>query len=506
MAKGSIPVLVGAGQTVSHWDGSTGLAGAPTYISLGIEAANRALADCGGQGVAAAVDTVAMTRTMDDSIPNYASPLGRCNNLPRAVAAGIGADPAEAIYEISGGQSPQSLVNEMAARIHDGSSEVALIAGTEAIGARKTARKLGLELSFEAQIDGALDDRGLGPRLLNRTEIKHGLVVPAYFYALFENAYAHGQGHERHEHRRAMSELFSGFSDVAADNPYAQFPIARGVDFLATPSRENYPFADPYLKWHMAQDAVNMAAAVLIMSEDKADALGIAQDRRVYLHGGGEASDSHISERPRMDGAWAMEVALGRALEQAGRQAGDMRHLDLYSCFPIAVFSSAAALDIDWRKDERALTQTGGLPYFGGPGNNYSLHGIASMMDTLRADPGSFGLVLANGGWLTKEAAGVYGTERPKRFEPAAALARPDTAVPADPEPSAGTLETFTVVHGREGPGFAVAFIRSESGARCVAQSLASDVFERLGAERSPIGAPMRVTQDGEVNTFRFAT
>ena len=45
---------------------------------------------------------------------------------------------------------------------------------------------------------------------------------------------------------------------------------------------------------------------------------------------------------------------------------------------------------------------TGGLPYFGGPGNNYVTHSIAEMMDTVREKPGSRGLVTANGNYVTK--------------------------------------------------------------------------------------------------------
>ena len=64
--------------------------------------------------------------------------------------------------------------------------------------------------------------------------------------------------------------------------------------------------------------------------------------------------------------------------------------------------------------DPRPLTVTGGLPYFGGPGNNYVTHSIASMVETLRADPGSLGLVTANGWYVTKHSIGIYSTDPPR--------------------------------------------------------------------------------------------
>ena len=57
--------------------------------------------------------------------------------------------------------------------------------------------------------------------------------------------------------------------------------------------------------------------------------------------------------------------------------------------------------------DPRGLTVTGGLPYAGGPGNDYTTHGIASMVTRLRAS-GGVGLCTGLGGWATKHAAGVY--------------------------------------------------------------------------------------------------
>ncbi len=109
-------------------------------------------------------------------------------------------------------------------------------------------------------------------------------------------------------------------------------------------------------------------------------------------------------------------MSLKGALKSAGKTPADIAHYDIYSCFPVAVLLAAEALGVDWRSTP--LTLTGGLPFSGGAGNNYSMHGIAAMVETLRADPGSFGLVLANGGFLSKEAVGIYSTTAPKSWSP----------------------------------------------------------------------------------------
>ncbi|MDW8260687.1 MAG: enoyl-CoA hydratase-related protein, partial [Gammaproteobacteria bacterium] len=111
--------------------------------------------------------------------------------------------------------------------------------------------------------------------------------------------------------------------------------------------------------------------------------------------------------------------------------------------------------------DPRGLTVTGGLPYFGGPGNSYSTHAIATLVEKLRAHPGSYGLIGANGGHLSKYAAGVY-SSRPRSFIVCDSrdIQREVDAQPLVPvafeADGTGTIETYTVVYGRDGPSHAI--------------------------------------------------
>lgn len=503
MPKGAMPVLVGVGQVTDQWDGTAGAAGAPSPKSLCVASSQIALQDA---GIAASeIDTIAVVRIFEDSVPGDRHPHGHNSNLPGTIARDLGAKPKRAIYAAVGGQSPQQLANEMAARIHDGEIECALITGSEANKASKAARKHKVDIDWADSDDLAFEDRGMGERLLNRNEIKHGVIAPAYFYALFENAMAARDGQTRTERRKAMSALFAKFAAVAAKHPHAQFDTSTfDADFLATPSKANYPFADPFLKWHIAQDAVNQGGALVMMSEAKAEALGIPADKRVYLLGSGEASDDHLSDRPMLDGSWAMKVAINRALSQAGKSAEDMAAFDLYSCFPCAVFSSMAELGIDHTTETRPLTVTGGLPFFGGPGNNYSMHGLVSMTEWLRAHPGEAGLVLANGGWMTKEAVGVWSTARPDAFTPVEPYAQPTETVTIASDVSSGTVESYTVTYGKDGPMSGIIFARTPSGERFLAVA-APEAMSRLLEEDSPVGLPVTAETIDDRNVFQFA-
>jgi acetyl-CoA C-acetyltransferase len=91
------------------------------------------------------------------------------------------------------------------------------------------------------------------------------------------------------------------------------------------------------------------------------------------------------------------------------------------------------------------------------PGNDYSTHAIATMMDRLRAEPGAFGSCTRSGGILTKHALGIYSSEPPprgwRRPGPRAAAwvdALPHPEIVAEPA-GRGTIETYTIVHGRDG-------------------------------------------------------
>jgi acetyl-CoA C-acetyltransferase len=506
------PVLIGVGQVVDHWDGSDATA-APSPQSLMQRASEAALADTGSaDAVRAAIDIVAVVRHFADSAPGMVPEgTGGCDKPPLGLANRLGVTPARAIYSIVGGQSPQSLVNEFAAAIHAGRARCVLLSGSEAIAAAKTAARAGVALDWNETVEGEMEDRGLGPMLLDRHELKNGVGAPILTYPLFEHALRARLGRTRAEHLAAMSALWAGFSNVAAANPYAQFPKAMSADYLATPSDSNYPVADPYLKWHVAQDAVNQGAALILTSVGQAEAMGVPRDRWVFLHGSGEAMDKNVSLRPDLSRSRAIEVSLAGGLASAGKTPADIAHYDIYSCFPVAVLLAAEALGVD--ASTTPLTLTGGLPFSGGAGNNYSMHGIAAMAEKLRADPGSFGLVLANGGFLSKEAVGIYSTSAPESWAPvdhAAMQAEIDAeAAPARLEEDAtAIIESYTVGYAKGRPARAVVIARTGKG-RIVARPADADKHEAIAAlidpEHDPIGRTVHITHADGVNSFTVA-
>lgn len=473
----SQPVLVGVGQTVVRELGNDA-ASLPSHIDLAADACSAALTDTGVSDIARHIDTLALVRFNINSVRSDPPPFASYSNPPRSVAKRVGANPARAIYSVVGGQSPQQLVNEYASKIAAGEAECVMLTGAEAIGAMKHAARNQLPIDWSEQVEGQLDDRGEGAMLLAPHEIANGLGMPPQVYGAFENAWRIERGISKADHRFAMAELFAPFTKVAAANPYAQFPTERSVDFLASKSDENYDVADPYFKWFVAQDAVNQGAALLLMSVGKAKALGIDSSRWVFPRSGADATDRLVVERPSVARSDAMRATLEHSLAAANASASELAHLEIYSCFPIAVRFACDAMGID--PASRQLTQTGGLPFFGGAGNNYSMHGIASMVETLRADPGSLGLVLANGGFASKESVGIYSTDPGSGWQPAdpAAVTRDVHAQPAIPWGDAaqgGVLETYGVFYARRSPLIGFAMMRGDDGSRFMARTETND-------------------------------
>jgi acetyl-CoA C-acetyltransferase len=142
----------------------------------------------------------------------------------------------------------------------------------------------------------------------------------------------------------------------------------------------------------------------------------------------------------------------------AGLGVDDVAHVDLYSCFASSVHLACDALGLA-TDDARGLTVTGGLPFAGGAGSNYVLHSLATLVEVLRADPGSVGLVTGVGMHMTKHAFGLYSTAPPPegRVVPpdaAGVQARLDAAprvTIAERHAGEATVASYTVAHRRDG-------------------------------------------------------
>lgn len=502
MTDDNRPVIIGAGQITEKWDS---LATARSPLALMADAVLAAAVDAGltEQTLRKADRLMVTTLFTDDGL----------DNPPGCLADRLGLDEVEGVVSGFGGTSPQTMLHDAMGRIAAGRSGMVILAGAEAQQTRRAAAKAGHSLDWGTESGrprplpftslGAMDGA-------TETEHIHNLSVPAVSYPLFENAL---RGHYRRsldDHQQRIGRLMSGLTKVAASNPLSWFPRARTPEEIITPGPDNRRTAFPYTKLMNAMLLVNQAAALIVTSRGQARKLGVPSSRRVYCHGQAQAKDHwYLLNRENYHTSPAIEIIGQKALAMADTTIAEIEALDLYSCFPSSVQITRDMLGIA-EDDPRDLTVTGGLPYFGGPGNNYVMHSLARMFDKVRENPGCKGLVTGNSFYMSKHSVGIYGTEP----GPSPSWASVDDACqreiddrpapPADPEPSGSArVETWTVTFNHDDePERGVVIGRTEQGRRFAAYTPPDRDLLKAMTRENFIGAAGTVVSRDKLNTF----
>jgi len=453
------PVLVGAGTASQRADD-------------GMEACALMVAACEAAGVDAGAPAL-LARAGLVVVPRGTWAYGDAGRL---VASAVGAGTARTV---SGefGVLQTTLVERAASAIQRGDVDVALVVGGEAKWRDLRAAIAGTTAPATEQ--HATADEVLAPKgaLLSEQEIEARLVTAVGQYALIEHARRHADGATVAGHAREVAGLWERFNRVAQGNPDAWNRTPMSADEIATPGPRNRPLATPYLKWHNSQWNVDQAACLILCSAGTAAAAGVPEDRWVWPHA--IAWSDHmvaVSERKEVHRAPGFRLAGRAALGAAGIGIDDVAHLDLYSCFPIAVRTQALELGLEGRE----LTVTGGMTFAGGPLNNYVLQSTAKMASVLRADAGAFGMVTAISAMITKQGVSLWSCRPPARGFAAIDVTEATAAATPTVQVGAGgagvaTVVTYTVVHDGDGrPAQAVVVAETADGTRAIATSSAA--------------------------------
>lgn len=511
----STPVIVGVGQVTNRPDpeGAGPLADRPEPIGLMVDAVRAAGEDCDGSapGGAAPAGRKLLSRVQSLRV---ADPLSwHYENPGLLVSEALGIEPAQLLVTTTGGNNPQSLVNATALAIGRGELDVAVLVGADCVYTQAATRRHADRplLPWTVQPADTLRPTVFGNDRRGTTDAEEarGLDLPIHVFPLFENAVRADSGCSLADHRDRIGDLWAGFSEVAAVNPYAWLRQARTAAAITEVSEANRMIAYPYTKLLTANMQVDQGAALLLCSVAAARAAGIAQDRWVFPLAGADADDHwFLSHRLDFHSSPAIRLAGSAALTLAGTDVDQLGPVDLYSCFPSVVQIAAAELGLPVDDPARPLTVTGGMTFGGGPGNNYGTHAVAATVEALRSDPGARGLVTGLGWYLTKHSVGVYGTEPPtgrgSDVDPSAlpggtvveeaggfAWASPQAAVGSLPQcvPDADavgevTVETYSVTYGRTGsPQRGVVACRTPEGRRAWANVTDPDQLAMLVTE-----------------------
>jgi acetyl-CoA C-acetyltransferase len=422
------------------------------------------------------------------------------------LAAELGSSPRHRVYSGIGGTTPQDLVNRTATAMASGEMDLALVCSAEALATTRGAKKRGERLPWSHRKSSPFPWEPP-----HESEIVHEVMQAWETFPLWDTARRATRGASLADDAAEAATMMSTMSVTAAGNPHAWRPIALDPHTVGTATADNRYVGWPYTKHEVAVMDVDMSAALLLATAEKADALGVGEDRRMYLSGWAYAEDpASVAERADMSRSAAMAVVSRHALSSAGVGLDDIDAFDLYSCFPSSVRLACDAIGLAL-DDPRGLTVTGGLPYAGGPASGYLTHAIASTFDRLRDEPGH-ALVTGVGMHLAKHVAAVWSSASVS----SASVGIPDrSGLQAEVEAAqrresllttwsgTGTVRAYTVAHGRDAAPTQGLVVLDTTEGRALARVHRHDLL--VDAEsRELVGAGVTVTTDGRRNEARW--
>jgi acetyl-CoA C-acetyltransferase len=477
------PVLVGIGTATRH---EQDFEKALEPMDLMLEAVAAAGRDSGSAATLAGVQYIAVPRGRW----KYSNPAG-------AIARAVGAGQATTVLA-SVGVLQQTLIGEACARIARGESHTTLITGADAGYRLLRAQIAGQQASERVQDDEP--DIVMAPKdeLRHAVEKRVGLQMPVGLYAIMESALRAKHGWSVAAHRDRLAELGERFSRVAAANPHAWHRTAVDAAAIRDASDRNPMQAFPYTRSHCSTWNVDQAAALLFCSAARAEQLGIPRSRWVYPLASTESNHMvPVSARADLAACHGARITGQAALDAGGLRAEDIDLVDLYSCFPLAVETYADALGLPLTRE---LTVTGGMPFAGGPYNNYMFQSACRAAELLREGKGRTALVSCVSGVLTKQAFGLWSLDPgPRGFVHADLTDEVAREVGVreivDEYTGEATIAGYTVLHGRGQQPRGIALADTPQGQRAMTTTEDPALIARM-QETEFVGRRVRIEQN----------
>ena len=500
------PVIVGVGDIIDKRE-----VDGPDPLTLLGQASEIAFEDTGIKNVIDYLDAIGVVRfSVDFSTATNQSRFGY-SNFPRSLANKIGVkkDISE-LYSGMGGNAPQVLLQEISKKIHANEIHCALISGGEVLQTMISKLKSGEKLNWEDSAGGKPEIIGINDEGFSEEEKKHYMDLPSNVYPIFANAIRSSKSQSSEEHLKECSELFSKFSKVASLNPKAWFPKFRTPEEIEEISDSNRLVGFPYTKYLNSMIRVNMASSLVVMSEKLTKELKIPQNKKVYIHGSCVLNDIwNVSKRPSLNESPAIRECGKEVLSQAGISLSEISFLDIYSCFPSAVQIAQKELSLD-SNDDRPLTVTGGLPYFGGPGNAYTMFSSSEMVKKLRSNPNEYGMVTANSWFLTKHAINIFSCKPPQEIDWKKDFIKLQSEINSreiknfNIKPNGlGEVISYTIVQGRKNLEYGIVIGELEDKSKFIANILGEQSFLKKLTENELLGIKGEVKHTSERNIFK---
>jgi acetyl-CoA C-acetyltransferase len=383
--------------------------------------------------------------------------------------------------------------------IADGRAEVVLVTGGEAKHRAGYFERSGGQAPI-TDSPGAVPDEVWRPAgdILAPVEIASHLGMPVRQYAVIENAMRFAEGRSLDVHRNEIASLWSDMSRVAAENPDAWTRDFVTLGQIRDAGAGNRMLAFPYTKLHNSQWNVDQAAGLIFTSAALARREGVPASQ--WIHPRAVVESNYmlpLVHRAELHRCAAFRIAGRRAAELASLRLAQLAHLELYSCFPVAVRVQQRELGIP---RQQSVTVTGGMAFAGGPLNNFVLQAAVRLAQLLREGPGAAGMLNAVSGMLTKQGVSLWSSRAGPAFATEDVSEQAERETPRVPviESFSGTarIEGYTVLYQGDRAAQTIVLCDTGSGARAVAVG-ADAALAEAAVSREIIGSEVSIGSGG---------
>ncbi|HEY1485323.1 MAG TPA: hypothetical protein VGF84_04410, partial [Micromonosporaceae bacterium] len=211
----------------------------------------------------------------------YDDPIGR-------LADRIGASPGHRFYSGIGGTTPQLMLGDTAVAMQRGDYDTALLVSAEALATKKAAKRAGEKVDWSHRETERSPYPWEPPPAV---ELAHEVFQAWETFPLWDTARRAARGDSLAAYEQGNAEMMAAMTKVAAANPYAWQQRVLSPDEVGSPGPRNRYVGWPYPKNVISVMDVDMAAALLVTTVEKAAALGIPPDHRVHLSSAAYAED-----------------------------------------------------------------------------------------------------------------------------------------------------------------------------------------------------------------------
>ncbi len=330
------PVIIGVG---FYQNKSEDPLDCPEPYQLMISAIRDAADDAGSSVLLMQLDSIAVQQGMWE----YSNPA-------QMIAEELGSAGAKTILADLGVLQLTPLF-DLCNAIQAGEKQLDVVTGGEAKFRDLRSKISGVAVSNTAQPeDTPAPDEHLTSADPFATEMEgqQGIFLPTELFAVIESSLHHHKGLGIEEHRDKVAELYSGFSEIAVNNPHAWNRQAVSAEEIRNPVGKNAMLAFPYTKRHNSQWNVNQSVAIMVCSAAKATELGLDSSRWIFPQAATQSK--HVvclAQQKNLYSHPGTVMAGERAYQLARIRPQDIDVADLYSCFPAAVQSFGLDLQLE---------------------------------------------------------------------------------------------------------------------------------------------------------------